>query len=56
MHYIVGQEVLGGSYFIETIDLENEGYSVWVKKQGEIIKWKEFSNIPVTIEYNLNAI
>ena len=56
MHYIVGQEVLGGSYFIETIDLEDEGYSVWVKKRGEIIKWKEFSNIPVTIEYNLNAI
>lgn len=56
MHYIVGQEVLGGSYLIEGINFEEKGYSVWVKKDGEIVKWKEVKNIPVMVEYNLNAI
>ena len=56
MHYIVGQEVLGGSYLIDSINFEEKGYSVWVKKDGEIVKWKEVKNTPVMVEYNLNAI
>lgn len=56
MHYIVGQEVLGGSYLIESINFEEKGYSVWVKKNGEVVKWKEVINNPVMVEYNLNAI
>jgi len=56
MHYIVGQEVLGGSYLIDSINFEEKGYSVWVKKNGEVVKWKEVTNTPVVVEYNLNAI
>jgi hypothetical protein len=56
MHYIVGQEVLGGSYLIDSINFEEKGYSVWVKKDGEVVKWKEVTNTPVMVEYNLNAI
>ena len=56
MHYIVGQEILGGSYLIDSINFEEKGYSVWVKKDGEVVKWKEVTNTPVMVEYNLNAI
>ena len=56
MHYIVGQEVLGGSYLIDSINFEEKGDSVWVKKDGEVVKWKEVTNTPVMVEYNLNAI
>ena len=54
MHYIVNQEVLGGSYTISDIAQEQEGFSVWIKKDQEITKWKDFKNIPVTIEYNID--
>lgn len=56
MHYIVGQEVLGGYYVINDISQEKNGYSIWVKKDGEVIKWKEVSNVPLIIEYNLNVL
>ena len=56
LDYIVGQEVLGGSYLIDSINFEEKGYSVWVKKNGEVVKWKEVTNTPVMVEYNLNAI
>jgi hypothetical protein len=56
MHYIVGQEVLGGSYTIAEINQEEESYSIWVKKKNEVQKWKEISNTPIIIEYNLNII
>ena len=34
MHYIVGQEVLGGSYTIHLIQYvsESESYKIWVEK------------------------
>ncbi len=56
MHYIVDQNVLGGNYVISDIAQEGDGYSVWVKKNNESVKWKEFKNIPVVIEYNINII
>ena len=56
MHYIVGQEVLGGSYTIAEINQEKDSYSIWVKKKNEVLKWKEISNTPIIIEYNLNII
>jgi hypothetical protein len=56
MHYIVGQEVLGGSYKIQDIAQESDGYSVWVKKGNEVLKWKEFKDTPLVIEYNINVI
>lgn len=56
MHYIVGQEVLGGSYIVAEINQEKDSYSIWVKKKNEVLKWKEISNTPIIIEYNLNII
>jgi len=56
MHYIIGQEVLGGSYVISDIAKEEETYSVWIKKNEEVVKWKEFKGIPTVIEYNINLI
>jgi len=57
MHYIVDQEVLGGSYKIHLIqqDKENGHIKIWVEIGDEIFLWKEFNaNMPVSIEYNIN--
>jgi len=57
MHYIAGQEVLGGNYKIHLIqkDVNLDSYKIWIEKSNEILLWKEFnSNIPVSIEYNIN--
>lgn len=56
MHYVVGQPVLSGNYTIAEINQETDSYSIWVKKDGEVFKWKEIINTPVVVEYNLNAI
>tara|TARA_B100001248_G_C27251017_1_gene393800 strand:- start:172 stop:393 length:222 start_codon:yes stop_codon:yes gene_type:complete len=56
MHYIVGQQVMNGSYEIAEINQEENSVSIWVKKGNEIIKWKDVSNNPIIIEYNLQAI
>lgn len=57
MHYIVGQEVLGGGYVIHLIQYIESSRSirVWIKQDGEILLWKEFnSQMPASIEYNIN--
>lgn len=59
MHYIVGQEVLGGSYIIHLIrfDPHLESIKIWIERTNkkEIVLWKEFtSTMPISIEYNIN--
>lgn len=55
MHYVVGNAVMDGKYSIYDISQDETGmYSVWIKKETEVIKWKDFQNIPVTIEYNID--
>jgi|TARA_R110000751_G_scaffold46544_1_gene104641 hypothetical protein len=57
MHYIVGQEVLGGSYVIHLIQYieSSRSIKIWIKQDGEILLWKEFnSQMPASIEYNIN--
>lgn len=55
MHYLVGNSVMDGKYSIYEISQDNEGvYSVWIKKNTEVIKWKDFKRIPITIEYNID--
>lgn len=56
MHYIVGQEVLGGSYVIDQIVEYPDGWGVLIKSDGVILEWKKFVNTPVTLEYNINLI
>lgn len=60
MHYVVGQQVLGGNYKLHEIRGNIDGsYDLFVIRgeegAGEIIKWKTFNkNMPITVEYNLD--
>jgi hypothetical protein len=57
MHYIVGQEVLGGNYVIHLIRFDSnlESIKIWIEKSDEVFLWKEFtSTMPISIEYNIN--
>jgi hypothetical protein len=53
MHYAVGQEVYGG-HVIDSIIEEDTKFSVFIKKDSELLPWKDFNkNMAVSIEYNL---
>ena len=53
MHYAVGQEVYGGHTICDIIE-ENEKYSIYIKKDKNVLAWKDFNkNMAVSIEYNL---
>ncbi|MGB4734005.1 MAG: hypothetical protein WBH19_06530 [Candidatus Nanopelagicales bacterium] len=57
MHYLVGQEVLGGNYFIHLIqrDTSENTIKVWIQQKDEILLWKEFNAVmPISIEYNIH--
>tara|TARA_Y100001937_G_scaffold128828_1_gene208646 strand:+ start:3697 stop:3921 length:225 start_codon:yes stop_codon:yes gene_type:complete len=57
MHYIVGQEVLGGKYIIHLIqqDLSSDSYKIWILQKDEVLLWKEFKfTMPISLEYNIN--
>jgi len=56
MHYIIGQEVLNGNYTIHLIryDDANQTFKVWIESADEVLLWKEFTGMPVSIEYNIN--
>lgn len=57
MHYIVGQKVLGNTYEIHLIKLEDFTQSIKIfiiNELNEILLWKEFTQtIPISIEYNI---
>ncbi len=53
MHYSVGQEVYGGHIIDNIIEEENK-YSIYIKKNNELILWKDFNkNMAIAVEYNL---
>lgn len=55
MHYVVGQYVLDKSYTIEAIRYEDVNLVIWIKKNGEILRWKSLNpNVPITIEYKID--
>ena len=55
MHYLVGQDVLGGSHQIHLIQKLEQSYKIWIQKGDEIYVWKEFlATLPISIEYNIN--
>ena len=57
MHYIQGQDVLNGQYFIHLIqyDSASDSYKIWIERDGEVLLWKQFNkNMPVSIEFNIN--
>ena len=55
MHYSVGQEVYGGHTICDIISDNVDGeYSIYIKKNDEVLPWKKFnSNMAISIEYNL---
>ncbi len=55
MHYIVGQDVLGGSHKIHLIQHVDSSYKIWIQKGDVIYVWKEFlTTLPISLEYNIN--
>ena len=55
MHYSIGQEVYGGHTICDILNDEQKGeYSIYIKKNKEILPWKKFnSNMSVSVEYDL---
>jgi hypothetical protein len=57
MHYLLGQEVLGGKYKIHLIKIEEKSNTIqiWIERENEIVLWKHFSHtMPLSVEYNIN--
>jgi hypothetical protein len=53
MHYSVGQEVYGG-HIISDIVEEDDKYRIFIKKDDEVLPWKDFNkNMAIAIEFNL---
>lgn len=56
MHYVLGQDVLGGRATIHLIqELPNAAIRIWVASADNTIKlWKQFNeNMAYAIEYNI---
>ena len=57
MHYIVGQQVLNGSFTIHLIkfDADRDSIVIYIEDEVGIRMWKEFSEtMQISIEYNIN--
>jgi len=53
MHYAVGQEVYGVHTIFYILE-EDEKYSIYIKKNKDVLPWKDFNkNMAVSVEYNL---
>ena len=55
MHYSVGQEVYGGHVICDILNNESSGeYSIFIKKDKEILPWKSFNkNMAIAVEFDL---
>jgi len=55
MHYSIGQEVYGGHTICDIFNDENKGvYSIYIKKNNEVLPWKKFnSNMAIAVEFDL---
>ena len=53
MHYSVGQLVYGGHTICDILE-SKEKYSIYIKKDKNVLPWKDFNkNMAVSVEYNL---
>ena len=53
MHYAVGQDVYGGHTICDIIE-EKDKYSIYIRKNKDVLPWKAFNkNMAVSVEYNL---
>ena len=55
MHYAVGQNVYGGHTITAILhDQKSNSYSIYIKKEDEVLPWKKFnSNMAISVEYDL---
>ena len=54
MHYSVGQEVYGGHVISDIIEEDNK-YTIFIKKEDEVLPWKDFNkNMAIAVEFNLS--
>jgi hypothetical protein len=55
MHYSIGQEVYGGHIICDILNDEvNKEYSIYIKKNNEVLPWKKFnSNMAIAVEFDL---
>jgi hypothetical protein len=57
MHYIVNQDVLGGTHKVRHIKFEAETGEIKIyiiNDKDEVMLWKSFNhNMPISIEYNI---
>jgi hypothetical protein len=59
MNYVVGQEVFGGRYVIDSIIKNHDGsFTIWIKnKKGEIQKWKVLNqSMPIVEEHIVDPL
>lgn len=55
MFYVVGQPVLNGSHRIHLIRHNLPDIEVYIENDlGEVLLWKRFTNMPCSIEYNID--
>tara|TARA_R100000426_G_scaffold250_1_gene403 strand:+ start:2198 stop:2419 length:222 start_codon:yes stop_codon:yes gene_type:complete len=53
MHYSVGQDVYGGHTICDIIE-EKDKYSIYIRKNKDVLPWKDFNkNMALSVEYNL---
>ena len=53
MQYAVGQDVYGGHTICNILE-EQDKYSIYIKKNKDVLPWKDFNkNMAVSVEYNL---
>ena len=53
MHYAVWQEVYGGNTICDILE-EEDKFSFYIKKDKDVLPWKDFNkNMAVSVEYNL---
>ena len=53
MHYAVGQEVYGGHTICDIVE-EKDKFSVYIRKDKDVLPWKAFTTtMAVSVEYNL---
>jgi hypothetical protein len=53
MHYAVGQEVYGGHTICDILE-GTDKFSIYIKKNKEVLPWKDFNkNMAISVEYNL---
>jgi hypothetical protein len=53
MHYAVGQDVYGGHKISDIIE-EKDKYSIYIKKNKDVLPWKDFNkNMAISVEERL---